>query len=652
MRAPAAAGVPPAQDRRIWWLGALALAALIAVGYFPATGAGFVWDDFIIATSQSVQDDGGLARFWLSPRSAFHPDDTDEDHYWPLLYTTFWLEHKLWGFDPLGYHIVNLLLHLANTLLVWGLLRRFAVPGAWIAAALFAVHPVHVEAVAWLIARKDVLSGFFYLAAACVYVRFVQTPGPWRYALALLLYAAALLSKSIAASLPAALLVWHWWKSGRVTVRDLLHLAPFFAVGLGIGIADIVFVGSRKVVSYGYEPVERVLIAAQALWFYIGKLLWPANLATIYPRWEIDTGDLLGWCAVAAAAAVPAALFVLRRRIGRGPLAGALYIALTLAPVLGFIDISWMQFNFAADRYQYLAMIGPVAVLSAAAVQLARRVPWGERVGGAAVAVLLAVLCAVSWRQAGVYKDELTFFRHIVAINPHERAVRLHLGKALAESGGDAARIAEAEQQYRLALEIDPNYQQGLQNLAELLRHQGRHEEAVGWYRRTLEADPRYVFGYAGLGLSLLELERREEGIEALARVLELKPNIPEAHPLLTIMGGAAEHLGRLDEAAGYYERALVLVAGDLATRERLARLQFARQRFEEALHAFRILASARPDDPAAHANVGAALYHLGRAEEAVRSFDRALALDPNYAAARASREAALQLLRDAPQAQ
>ena len=213
---------------------ALTLVLLVAASYVPALSAGFVWDDVIFTDAQAVRDPSGLRSIWFSPR-----DIENEGHYWPLVYSSFWLEHRLWGLAPAGYHAVNVLLHAVNVLLLWRLLLRLAVPGAWIVAAVFAVHPLHVESVAWIIERKDLLSALFYLTAALVWIRFAEAPGRGRYLLALGLFTAGLLSKSIVVTLPAALLIWQWWKRGRVTRTDLVRLAPFFLVGLGVTVADL-----------------------------------------------------------------------------------------------------------------------------------------------------------------------------------------------------------------------------------------------------------------------------------------------------------------------------------------------------------------------------------------------------------------------------
>ena len=254
----------PRQDA----LALVALGLMVFVSYLPAIlWGGFVWDDrMILTSSQAVQDWSGLWRLWSG--DAYTLDDTMEGHYWPLVYTTFWLEHKLWGFAPRGYHIVSVLLHLVNTLLLWHLVRRLSVPGAWIVAAVFAVHPLHVESVAWVIERKDVLSGLFYLASALVWMRFVEQPRRGRYVCSLALYAAGLLSKSIVITLPVALLLWHWWQQGRVTLTDLWRLVPFGVIGLVIVLGDLSFYRSREALSLDYSLTERTLIAAHALWFY------------------------------------------------------------------------------------------------------------------------------------------------------------------------------------------------------------------------------------------------------------------------------------------------------------------------------------------------------------------------------------------------
>ncbi len=689
----AASGVPaPARtDRSAQETPAvLAIALLVAVSYFPALQGGFVWDDVIFSEEPVVHAPDGLRSIWLSPA-----DIRNEGHYWPLVYTSFWLEHKVWGLNPIGYHAVNILLHLVNCLLLWRLLDRLAIPGAVLIAAVFAVHPLHVESVAWIIERKDVLSALFYLTAVLTWVRFDESPGPGRYALALVLFAAGLLCKSVVVTLPVALLTWHWWRRGRITPVDLLRLAPFVAVGVAITLADLAFYASREPLELGYSLAERALIAARALWFYAGKLLWPFDLAVIYPLWEIDTGDLLAWAYLAGAAALAAVLWLARRRIGRGPLAGALLFAVTLAPVLGFIDYGYMQFSFVADRFQYLAGIGVMAVLIGAAAHGSRKLPEAARIVASGLAVALVLgLALLTWRQAGIYRDELTLFSHIVALNPQARDAHLNLGNALIEAGrnedGVAAsrtaveqrpesadahsnlglalmnleRFEQADAALRRARELDPQHQSALQNSAELLRKQGRHEEAVETYLAVLQRDGRYALAYAGLGDALFQLQRYEAAIEALQAALEIEPGLPFAGTLYLLMGRAARALGRLDNAEAYFREATAIepdgaaalldLAGvlraqgrrdeaeavlshvralrptDPANLQNIAEALRREQRYEEALAAYREVLAIAPDFALAHAGIGDTLFRMQRFDESLEAINRALALQPD----------------------
>ena len=531
---------------------AAALGVMVVAAYFPAFLAGFVWDDRIFTGTPLVRDWPGLWRIWFSPAEI-----ENEAHYWPLLYTTFWLEHKLWGYAPAGYHIVNVLLHFANTLLLWRLLARLAVPGAWVAAAVFAVHPLHVESVAWIMERKDVLSGLFYLAAFSTWIRFTEEARPKQrrryYLLTLAFFVLGLLSKSIVVTLPAALAIWHWWRQGRVTGTDLLRLAPFLATGLAFAVADTTFYNTREPVSLGYSMIERVLIAAHALWFYVGKLLWPADLAVIYPHWEVSVTDPREWGYVAAAVALAAALWLLRHRMGRGPLAGALFFAVTLSPVLGFVDYGYMQFSFVADRYQYLAGIGVTAVLAGAAAYGAGRLPEAGRKGAMGVAgVVLIVLGTLTWRHAGIYRDGVTFFSHIIAHNPVAREAHRNLGEALTKE----ERWEEALDVFRIAVELAPEEAREHSNLGAALIKLGRMDEAGESLRHALALNPRST--YALQNLAAMEVMRQyyDEALDLYRRLVEVSPRNPSAHHGL---GTALFYLDRLDEALDSLERALAL---------------------------------------------------------------------------------------------
>ena len=648
--------------------GAMLLGALVVVAYLPALGAGFVWDDVIFVEAAVVHEWSGLWNIWFSPA-----DIEREGHYWPVVYTSFWLEHKLWGLAPLGYHAVNVLLHLVNVLLIWRLLGRLAAPGAWVVAAVFAVHPLHVESVAWVIERKDVLSALFYLTAALTWIRFTEAPRPGRYLLALGLFTAGLLSKSIVVTLPAALLIQHWWQAGRITRTDLTRLAPFFAVALVVTAADLTFYTSREPLALGYSLVERVLIAARALWFYVGKLLWPTNLAVIYPLWEVRVADPAAWTYVLGAAALAALLWFGRRRFGRGPLAGALFFAVTLSPVLGFVDYGYMQFSLVADRFQYLAGLGVLAVIVGAAAHGAHRMPaGGRRVAAGGLAVVLALLSTLTWLQTGIYRDGVTLFSHIVAHNPDARDAHLNLVGPLADAGrldealaaarigverrpdnADAyanlgrvlvllERLDEADSILRTALGLEPRHATAYQNLGEALRKRGRYGEAIEMYGNALEADPDLAPSHAGLGIALFASERHEAALAALERALALDPDAPSAGDISLFAGRAARATGRLDAAGAHFRRAAALEPAGAAPLMELSNLLSARSRRAEAEEYLRRARETQPNDPVAFHVIGEGLRTAGRRDDAVASYREALRIDPDFAPAHVGLGAAL----------
>ena len=645
---------------------ALALGLLTALSYFPATRAGFVWDDTIITTLPAVRDWGGLWRLWFDPGGAYLYGDVGEGHYWPLTYTSFWLEHKLWGFSPAGYHAVNLVLHFANTLLLWRLLLRLHAPVPWLIAAVFAVHPLHVESVVWVIGRKDLLSALFYLTAIATWLNFVETGRVRRYLLSLVLFAAGLLCKSSVVTLPAALLLLHWWKEGRLDLRTLWRVTPFFATGLVISLADLSYYRGLEALSLGYSMPERMLIAGHALWFYAGKLLWPTNLAVIYPHWDVNVLEPLAWGYVSAVIVIVALVWFARHRLGRGPLACMAFFVITLAPVLGFIDYGYMQFSFVADRYQYLAGIGIIALVAGAAATCLDKLHGRAKtvMTGVALPVLLS-LSALTWKQSGIYRDELTFFNHIIALNPEARGVYLNLAAELnrlerADEALAAARIAvekdpdsakvrntlglvllkleryeEAEKNFRRALDINPRYAPALQSMADLLRRQEQYEAALDMFRKTLKINPDAALAHAGMGYSLARLNRYEEAVASIRRAFSMQPDLAETHSdLYLFLGWALHSIGRTDEAGRYLSRVQGQELQGASDFLLLADTFRVKDEYGKAVEVYRYVLEMEPDHAEAHAGMGDALFRLQRYREAIDSMQRALALQPEQPSA------------------
>ena len=605
---------------------AAGLGVLAVVCYLPAMLRGdLIWDDRIWSRAPAVLEWSGLRVIWFAPGLI-----EDESHYWPLVYTTLWLEHKIWGLAPAGYHAVNVALHLANTLLLWRILKLLAVPGALAAAAVFAVHPLHVESVAWIIERKDVLSALFYLAAVRLWLGYLQRPRWSWYGLALALFVAGLLSKSIVVTLPVALLIIQWWRDGRISRHDLLRLAPFFVAALLVTAGDLAFNQSRRVLEpFDYSLGERILIAARALWFYAGKLAWPTDLAVIYPIWDIRVGDPGAWLYLAAAIALAAALWFLRHRVGRGPLAGAAYFAVTLSPTLGFVDFSYMQFSLVADRFQYLAGIGLMVVAAGVAAvsvsSLSQR--WGRRsvrvAAGLALGIVLLLLATQTWRQSEIYRDEITFNRHIIAHNPVARDAHRNLAAELFR----LERFEEALSHARLAVQQYPDCGDCHGGLAAALGQLKHLDEAETHIRRALEIEPHNQSVLQNAS-ELFRLQGRyEEGVAAAGTWLELRPNASAPHQALARLFA---DMNRPAEAEGHWRRAYEIDPRDVAVIQNMAETIRKQGRSEEALGWYREVLRIRPDVALAHAAMGHVLFHLARYDAAIDALTRAVELAPD----------------------
>ena len=420
----------PALRLRHGILLAVLLAAITILAYQPAWHAGFIWDDDVyVINNKLLTAPDGLKRIWFSLESP--------SQYFPLVYTALRWERHAWGLAPGGYHWVNILLHAANALVLWRVLRRMAIPGAWLGAALFALHPVQVESVAWVTELKNVLSLLFCLLAARAWLEFIEDrAGAWRfYAAALIFQCLALSAKTTACTLPAALLLIVWLAGKPIYPRRLLQVIPFLAAGVAMGMVSVWFERYHQYAvgeSFAISPLARVLIASRAVWFYLGKLIWPANLSFSYSHWEIDPGNVLayGWLAAAIIAAV--ALRFLRPVAGRGPETAAIFYVAMLSPLLGLIMEYTFRYSFVADHYQYAACIGPLALAAVGIEKFVRRF---ERLFPAmrpvTCAVVLGVLGTLTWRQCGIYQNAETLWRATLERTPSSLIARNNLSQVL-----------------------------------------------------------------------------------------------------------------------------------------------------------------------------------------------------------------------------
>jgi tetratricopeptide (TPR) repeat protein len=621
--------------------GLLLLVTLVT--YLPALDGQFLWDDDFHVTAPALRSLTGLWRIWTDPRAT--------QQYYPLTHSAFWLAYQLWGVHPVGYHLVNVGLHGLGALLLWRILARLAVPGAWLGAALFALHPVHVESVAWITELKNTLSGVFYLGALLVYLSFDPPGAPapvpggkrgaedardwWRYSVALGLFVCACLSKTVTVSLPAAILLIHWWKAGRLGWRrHVVPLVPFFVIGatLGLGTAWVErhLVGAEGE-DFAFTWVDRGLIAGRALWFYVGKLLWPANLIFNYPRWSIDRSAWWQYVYPAAALAVLGALGALRGRLGRGPLVAALFFGGTLVPALGFFNIYWFLYSFVADHFQYLASLSLITLAAALiAAGLARLGVWQRPAGHAVCAALLLVLATLSWQQAHLYTDLETLYRDIIARNPGGNLAYVNLARRYWQQG----RNAEAIEMLRTLIALRPDYAPAYSMLGAIYASQGRFADAIAAYRAALALKPGFAEAHYHLGLAHAAQGRHAEAIAEYQAALALKPTLVEVSQSLA---ATYADLGQYPEAIATLKAALAIMPRYPDVYNNLGLLYRKQGLLAEAIAAYRAAITLKPDYGPAYNNLGTAYHAQGRYPEAIAAWQRAVGLDPNSPAGRAA---------------
>ncbi|MCL4822133.1 MAG: tetratricopeptide repeat protein [Vicinamibacteria bacterium] len=624
----AAAEASPTGAATPWaWLPALLV--LVALAYQPAWHGGLLWDDAAHVTRPELRSLAGLWRIWTELGAT--------QQYYPLLHSAFWVQHALWGDATTGYHLVSLAAHAtAAWLLALALLRLGAsAGGAGLAAVLFALHPVHVESVAWISEQKNTLSAVLGLAAALAYLRFDDTRHERFRRAALVSFGLALLTKSVTALLAPALVVVAWWRRGRVDPRrDLWPLAPFFALGGGAGLLtawlERAQIGAEGA-AFDLSAAERLAVAGHAFWFHLGKLAWPFDLAFVYPRWDPSRLSLLPTC---AAVAVALALFAVRART-RAPFAALAVYALLLFPALGFFNVYPFRYSFVADHFQYLASVAPLS-LAAAAIAAAARRAWPSPLAPALAGVLVAApLAVLTWRQAHDYADAERLYRATLARNPAAWLAHNNLGLLLWGDG----RLAEARRHLDEALRLAPDVAEHRLNVGRLLLADGANAAALPHLEAAVQLDPWLVSAHNNLGVALLRLGRAEEAIPRFEEALRRAPDLAEARANLAnahaVAGGTLARAGRLEDAVRHLEEAIRL---DPARPEPRGDLGIALQmlgRADEGLAQLREAARLRPDDAAMRNNLGAALLALGRREEAAAEFEAALRLAPDLAAAR-----------------
>jgi tetratricopeptide (TPR) repeat protein len=638
------------------WLFGVLLVLCVTMVYLPVWQAGFIWDDDqVLLENPFIRSPNGWYKLWFN---------TD----FPLVLTSFWVEWRMWGAHPLGYHLTNLALHAMSAVLLWQVLVRLKIPGAGLAAALFAVHPVNVESVAWITERKNTLAMVFYALALLWYLRFEDAEKRRWYWQALAAFALALLSKTAVAPLPMVLLGLAWWRHGSLGPRDVWRSVPFFALAAGTALLSLWFqshqaIGADAMMVRTDSFGARLAGAGCAVWFYLYKALLPVNLSFVYPHWHIEANQPLSYVpGILFAAVLMGCWHYRRQQWARSLFFGLGYFVLLLLPVLGFVSIYFMRYSLVADHWQYFAIIGPLALAGAGITRFFekpdRMPPWIVSVVGGGLVLTFGLL---AWKQAKIYSSLETLWRETLLQNPNASMAHCNLGNLLLQKGRNEeaishfqkalaiqpgaddvlsnlgaallaqGRAAEAISPLEEALRIKPGSVLALNNLANALLQQGKVAEALVHFQKAVELRPDAASIHGNFGSTLLQAGRTEEAIAHLRRSLELEPNSAEAHDSL---GNALLRLGQTKEAATQFEQALKIRPDLILARLNLADLCVQQGRLEDAVPHFDKALAMAPGIAAAHNNLGSALLRLGRLEEAINHLEQALRIQPDLAEA------------------
>jgi tetratricopeptide (TPR) repeat protein len=629
---------------------------LVFIAYAPVFGAGFVWDDESHLTQNPcIVGPLGLKEIWTSTRAV----------YYPLVLTTFWVLHKFVGLNPLPYHILNVLMHAGSALLLWRLLRQLGVRGAWLGAALWALHPVMVQSVAWVTELKNTQSCLFYLLSIFCFLSWEEHSQTWKspiksallFSLSLVCFVLATLSKPSVVMLPIVLALCVWWQRGRIGWKDGVPLAPFLLISAFASawtIWEQKFHASAVGPDWAQTWPERLIIAGRAIWFYVGKLVWPHPLIFIYPRWEIHSWQWMAYLPLFAATLGLIVLWALPGRAGRALFFAAAYYVVSLFPVLGFFSVYFFRYSFVSDHFQYLASMGPLALAGAAIATLVGRfcetplelasdtdalqsssdnigVARGRLfLGALGCSILLLSLGFLTRQQGALYNDLVTFYTKTLAKNPACWMAHYNLGIALQDHGETDQAITH----YRQAIELRPGYAEAHYNLGRLLAEKGEFNDAIKHYEATLAINPADAEAHNNLGATLFQAGRVDDAIAHYQEALAVRPDYAEVSCNLA---DALLSKGDMDGAITHYLTCVGVLPNHTQAQYNLASALLRKGSIDEAIIHYEKALELVPGNADAHANLGSALLAKGRIAEAIGQYREALTLAPENVAAQSN---------------
>jgi tetratricopeptide (TPR) repeat protein len=587
--------------------------------YIPAIQSGFIWDDDTFLTNNPlIKADDGLYRFWFT---------TEAPDYFPLTSSMLWLEWRLWGMNPMGYHVINVLLHAVSAVLIWLILKALNIPGAWLAGLIFAVHPVNAESVAWITERKNTLPMVFYLLTLLLYLKFEDRGRRRLYWLAVFMFVLGLLAKTSVVMLPVVLLGCAWWRRRQISFTDIFRSIPFFGLSGILSFATIWFQYNRAIagdIVRADSFFSRLAGAGWAVWFYLYKALIPKDLCFVYPRWEIDAGAVISYIPLILLAGLMILFWYYRNRWGRPFLFALGYFVVTLFPVLGFFNIYFMRFSLVADHWQYTSIIGIIALgvgLGAYGYNT-----WKKSfrplfiIAGTVIAGLFSFS---TWNQAHIYQNEETLWLDTIAKNPGANLAQINLGVIRKRQG----RLEEAGRHFSQVLKDNPNDVEAHYNMGVILEKQNRLDEAAAHYTEVLRNRPGDADSHNNLGDIRQRQGDFDEALKHYADALRFRPSDGELHNKIGIILGRQGNSG---DALKHFSEAVRLAPDNAEAQFNIGFTLEQQGNLNGAADAYAKTLQINPDFEKAHYNLGILLARQGGADGAVRHFSEILRINPD----------------------
>jgi tetratricopeptide (TPR) repeat protein len=617
--------------------------ALVFLAYARVFNAGFIWDDESHLTQNPcIVGSLGLKEIWTSTRAV----------YYPLVLTTFWAMHKFVGLLPFPYHTLNVLIHAGSAILLWRVLRQLGVGGAWLGSALWALHPVMVQSVAWVTELKNTQSCLFYLLSIFCFLNWkkqsrttqmTRVKSSLIYGLSLVSFILATLSKPSVVMLPVVLALCIWWRQRRVRWHDVVPLGPFLVIS---ALASAWTIWEQKFHASAVGPEwaqtwpERLIIAGRAIWFYLGKLIWPHPLIFIYPRWEINSSRLTGYLLLLAALAGLLALWLIRAKWSRPVFFAAAYYVVSLFPVLGFFSVYFFRYSFVSDHFQYLASMGPLALVGAGMTGACSRLAVAASLGRGGVflrlglcSVLVILLVSLTWQQTAVYHDLITLYTKTLAKNPGCWMAHYNLGIVLRDYG----ESDEAITHYRQAIALRPGYAEAHYNLGRLLAEKGEINDAIDHYEAALDLNPADAEAHNNLGVTLFQNGRVDDAIAHYQKALAIRPDYADASCNLATALLSRQLPGDIDGAIARYLTCVAVLPDQADAQYNLASALLREGRIDEAIVHYQKALHLLPENADAHVNLGSAFLAKGRIKDAIAEYRAALRVGPNNVAAQSN---------------